>query len=130
MGDLENDKEVGFELISVDDIDDLGIPEVIRRIRSRVGTTPVYLSLDIDVIDPGLAPATGTPEAGGWTIRELKRILRGLAGLNFVFVLSFNLNLELLINCSPSGVDIVEVAPAYDHGLFSLFIAMVLPVLI
>ena len=41
-------------------------------------------SLDIDVIDPGLAPATGTPEAGGWTTREVKRIIRGLTGLNFV----------------------------------------------
>ncbi|KAI0639531.1 hypothetical protein C8Q77DRAFT_71137 [Trametes polyzona] len=55
-------------------------------------------SLDIDVIDPGLAPATGTPEAGGWTTREVKRIIRGLTGLNFV------------------GADIVEVSPAYDHA--------------
>ncbi|KAI0347684.1 arginase deacetylase [Trametopsis cervina] len=94
--DLEHDEEVGFELISTDDIDDLGIPEIVRRIRNRVGDSPVYLSFDIDVIDPGLAPATGTPEAGGWTAREAKRIIRGLAGLNFV------------------GVDLVEVAPAYD----------------
>ncbi|KIY50652.1 Arginase/deacetylase [Fistulina hepatica ATCC 64428] len=96
--DLDNDAEVGFQLISTDDIDDLGIPTIIRRIRERVGDSPVYLSLDIDVIDPGLAPATGTPEAGGWTTREVKRILRGLAGLNFV------------------GVDIVEVSPAYDNA--------------
>lgn len=96
--DLENDSEVGFQLISTDDIDDLGVVEIIRRIRERVGDSPVYLSLDIDVIDPGLAPATGTPEAGGWTTREVKRIIRGLAGLNFV------------------GADIVEVAPAYDNA--------------
>ncbi|KAJ4485719.1 arginase deacetylase [Lentinula aciculospora] len=96
--DLENDKSVGFQLISGDDIDDLGIPEIIRLIRRRIGDSPVYLSLDIDVLDPGLAPATGTPEAGGWTTRELKRILRGLAGLNFV------------------GADIVEVSPAYDNA--------------
>ncbi|KAJ4472568.1 Arginase/deacetylase, partial [Lentinula edodes] len=96
--DLENDESVGFQLISGDDIDDLGIPEIIRLIRKRIGDSPVYLSLDIDVIDPGLAPATGTPEAGGWTTRELKRILRGLAGLNLV------------------GADIVEVAPAYDNA--------------
>ncbi|KAJ7045043.1 Arginase/deacetylase [Mycena alexandri] len=94
--DLDNDESVGFQLISTDDIDDLGISEIIRRIRHRVGTSPVYLSLDIDVIDPGIAPATGTPEAGGWTTRELKRIIRGLAGLNFV------------------GADLVEVSPAYD----------------
>jgi agmatinase len=75
---------VGFQLITTDDIDDLGIPEIIRRIRERIGTSPVYLSFDIDVIDPGLAPGTGTPEAGGWTTREVKRIIRGLAGLSFV----------------------------------------------
>ncbi|KAJ3489614.1 hypothetical protein NLI96_g2012 [Meripilus lineatus] len=96
--DLENDEAVGFQLISTDDIDDIGVTEIIRRIRARIGNSPVYLSLDIDVIDPGLAPATGTPEAGGWTTREVKRIIRGLAGLNFV------------------GADIVEVAPAYDNG--------------
>ncbi|KAF8899129.1 arginase family-domain-containing protein [Infundibulicybe gibba] len=98
VADLENDEAVGFQVISTDDIDDLGIPEIIQRIRRRIGSNPVYLSLDIDVIDPGLAPATGTPEAGGWTTRELKRIIRGLAGLNFV------------------GADIVEVAPAYDSA--------------
>ncbi|CAA7264825.1 unnamed protein product [Cyclocybe aegerita] len=96
--DLENDDAVGFQVISTDDIDDLGIPTIIRKIRERIGDSPVYLSLDIDVIDPGLAPATGTPEAGGWTTREMKRIIRGLAGLNFV------------------GADIVEVAPAYDNA--------------
>jgi len=98
VADLENDEAVGFQLITTDDIDDLGIPEVVKRIRRRIGDSPVYLSLDIDVIDPGLAPATGTPEAGGWTTRELKRIIRGLAGLNFV------------------GADLVEVAPAYDNA--------------
>ncbi|RPD55854.1 Arginase/deacetylase [Lentinus tigrinus ALCF2SS1-6] len=96
--DIENDENVGFQLISTDDIDDYGVTEIIKRIRARVGNSPVYLSLDIDVIDPGLAPATGTPEAGGWTTREVKRIIRGLAGLNFV------------------GADIVEVSPAYDNA--------------
>ena len=63
----------------------------------RVGTeTPVYLSIDIDVIDPGMAPGTGTPEPGGWTTRELIRILRGIEGMNVI------------------GADIVEVSPAYD----------------
>ncbi|KAJ7597420.1 arginase family-domain-containing protein [Mycena floridula] len=96
--DLHDDIAAGFQLISTNDIDELGASEIISRIRSRVGDTPVYLSLDIDVIDPGSAPATGTPEPGGWSVRELKRIIRGLAGLNFV------------------GADIVEVAPAYDHA--------------
>jgi agmatinase len=57
---------------------------------------PVYLSLDIDVLDPGLAPGTGTPEPGGWTPREIIQILRGIEDLNLV------------------GADVVEVAPAYD----------------
>lgn len=48
--DLEHDRDVGFELVSTDDIDDFGIPEIIRRIRDRVGNSPVYLSFDIDVI--------------------------------------------------------------------------------
>ncbi|KAF9270721.1 Arginase/deacetylase [Marasmius fiardii PR-910] len=96
--DLQTDQSVGFQLISTDDIDDIGVGEIIRVIRNRVGDTPVYLSFDIDVIDPGLAPATGTPEAGGWTTREVKRIIRGLAGLNFV------------------GADVVEVSPAFDNA--------------
>ncbi|KXN88890.1 Putative agmatinase 1 [Leucoagaricus sp. SymC.cos] len=98
LADLDNDAQVGFQVISTDDIDDYGIPVIVKRIRERIGDSPVYLSLDIDVVDPGLAPATGTPEAGGWTTREVKRILRGLAGLNFV------------------GADVVEVSPAYDHA--------------
>ena len=71
---------------------------MIQQILTRVNSTetPVYLSVDIDVVDPGLCPGTGTPEPGGWTSRELIRILRGLEGLNVV------------------GADIVEVAPAYD----------------
>jgi len=89
---------MGFGLFSTDDLDDLGIATITRRIRHRVGDAPIYLSLDIDVIDPGMAPATGTPEAGGWTTREVKRLLRGFKGLNIV------------------GADLVEVAPAYDHA--------------
>lgn len=96
--DYHDDDRQGFLRISADDIDDIGGPKgVIERIVKRIGTeTPVYLSVDIDVLDPGLAPGTGTPEPGGWTSRELIRILRGVEVLNVV------------------GADIVEVAPAYD----------------
>jgi agmatinase len=58
----------------------------------------VYVSIDIDVLDPAHAPGTGTPEAGGMTSRELLEILRGFRGLNVI------------------GADVVEVAPAYDHA--------------
>ncbi|KAG2119035.1 arginase deacetylase [Suillus discolor] len=95
---IEHDEEVGFELIMAEDIDVLGTDEIVKHIRQRIGNSPVYLSFDIDTIDPSQAPATGTPEPAGWTGRETKRILRGLAGLNFV------------------GADIVEVAPAYDNA--------------
>jgi agmatinase len=95
--DYTNDTEQGFVRISADDIDDIGTKGVISKIMSTVPADyPVYLSIDIDVIDPGLAPGTGTPEPGGWTTRELIRILRGIEGLNVV------------------GADIVEVSPAYD----------------
>ena len=95
--DYDDDSAQGFLRISSDDIDDLGTKGVIETIMRRIGTEiPVYLSVDIDVIDPGLAPGTGTPEPGGWTSRELIRILRGVEGLNVV------------------GADVVEVAPAYD----------------
>jgi len=67
-----------------------------KKIRETVGDGPVYLSIDIDSIDPAFAPATGTPETGGWSTRELRTILRGLDGLRIV------------------SADIVEVAPAYD----------------
>jgi agmatinase len=96
-GDYEDDSTQGFLRISTDDIDDIGPKGVISTIMNRIGPeVPVYLSVDIDVIDPGLAPGTGTPEPGGWTTRELIRILRGIEDLNVV------------------GADVVEVAPAYD----------------
>ncbi|KAM0796048.1 arginase family-domain-containing protein [Usnea florida] len=95
--DYEDDERQGFLRISADDIDEMGTAGIVSAILERIGTdTPTYLSLDIDVLDPGLCPGTGTPEAGGWTSREVIRILRGLEALNVV------------------GADIVEVAPAYD----------------
>ncbi|THW04807.1 Arginase/deacetylase [Aureobasidium pullulans] len=95
--DYENDVQQGFMQIEVDDIDRWGVEGIAERILTRVGTeVPVYLSIDVDVLDVAFAPGTGTPEAGGWSTRELIRILRGIDGLNVV------------------GADVVEVAPAYD----------------
>jgi agmatinase len=95
--DYDDDDRQGFLRISADDIDDIGTAGIISSILERIGTEKrVYLSIDIDVLDPGLAPGTGTPEPGGWTTRELIRILRGIQDLNVV------------------GADVVEVAPAYD----------------
>jgi hypothetical protein len=95
--DYENDGYCGFTRVEAREIDTLGTWGIINKIKSRVGTkNPVYLSIDIDTLDPAFAPATGTPETGGWSTRELRTIIRGLEGINFV------------------AADIVEVAPAYD----------------
>jgi agmatinase len=96
--DLEQDAAVGFVVISAPEADDLGIAGITERIAGRVGDRPMYVSVDIDVLDPAHAPGTGTPEAGGLTSRELLAILRSFAHLNLI------------------GADIVEVAPAYDHA--------------
>jgi agmatinase len=84
--------------VHADDYQDATVASVVERMRRRLGDGPVYVSIDIDVLDPAHAPGTGTPEAGGLTSRELLHTLRGLVGLNIV------------------GADIVEVAPAYDHA--------------
>ena len=83
--DYDDDDRQGFLRIEADDIDELRVKGVVKKIMDRIGTeNPVYLSVDIDVLDPGLAPGTGTPEPGGWTMRELIGILRGVEGLNVV----------------------------------------------
>ncbi|RJK94259.1 agmatinase [Vallicoccus soli] len=96
--DLEDDRTLGFQVIRSDDYEVDGVASLVERMRRRLGDGPVYVSVDIDVLDPAHAPGTGTPEAGGLTSRELLQTLRGLAGLDVV------------------GADVVEVAPAYDHA--------------
>lgn len=94
--DEQHDYECGFDKIVARDLDIISIPEVVSNIKTRVGDGPVYISVDIDVVDLASAPGTGTPETGGLTSRELLTILDGLEGLNVV------------------GADIVEVLPAFD----------------
>jgi len=96
--DLDDDKRFGFQTIRTVDMDRLGIDEILGRVRTRVGNAPIYLSVDIDVLDPAFAPGTGTPEVGGFTSRELLRLLRGLPAEHLV------------------ASDIVEVSPPYDHA--------------
>jgi agmatinase len=96
--DLTDDKELGFATVTTADVARHGTDQAVDRIRERVGDRPVYVSVDIDVLDPAHAPGTGTPEPGGLTTRELQLMLRGFTDLNIV------------------GADIVEVAPAYDHA--------------
>jgi agmatinase len=96
--DLRNDARLGFEIISSPEIEAEGIARAIERMLARLGDRPVYISVDVDVLDPAHAPGTGTPEAGGMTSRELLAMIRALRAVNLV------------------GADIVEVAPAYDHA--------------
>ena len=96
--DLARDAELGFKVVHCDELQEHGVDHVVKRIRDRVGDHPLYLSIDIDVLDPAHAPGTGTPEIAGISSRELVGILRGLQGLNLV------------------AGDVVEVAPAYDHA--------------
>ncbi|AAZ54096.1 agmatinase [Thermobifida fusca YX] len=96
--DLEDDRRFGFGIVTAADVMRRGVDEIADMVRQRIGNRPLYVSVDIDVLDPAHAPGTGTPEAGGLTSRELLELLRGLASCNLV------------------GADVVEVSPAYDHA--------------
>ena len=96
--DLDESEQLGFAAVHCRDFVRSPIDDILERIRTRLGDRPVYVSVDIDVLDPAYAPGTGTPEAGGMSSAQLLEVLRGLTGLDVV------------------GADIVEVAPAYDHA--------------
>jgi len=88
--------ESGMTVIHAEEVPELGIPALIERAKAVLGDGPTYVSFDIDSIDPGFAPGTGTPEVGGLTPREVLQLLRGMRGMHVV------------------GGDVVEVAPQYD----------------
>jgi len=96
--DLIDDEQMGFTAVHCREMDTLGVDAALERILARVGSAPLYVSIDVDVLDPAHAPGTGTPEAGGLTSRELLALVRGLRAANLV------------------GADVVEVSPAYDHA--------------
>ena len=96
--DLIDDAALGFQMFNCLDVDRLGVPALVERLREQVGDRPTYLSIDIDVLDPAFAPGTGTPETAGLNSRELVALVRGFAGANVV------------------GGDVVEVSPSYDHA--------------
>ncbi len=93
-----NDDTLGYSIVSAADVHRKGNDAIIQQIRERVGSNPVYLTFDIDCLDPAYAPGTGTPVPGGMTSFQALDIIRGLVGINLV------------------GMDVVEVAPAYDHA--------------
>ena len=94
--DHDDARDLGYEVLAMDDVVEIGIEETIERIRSRVGVGPVFLSWDVDSLDPAHAPATGTIEIGGFSTREMLAVVRSLSGIGFI------------------GFDVVEVNPAFD----------------
>ena len=93
-----NDDTLGFNVLDGPWVQENGIAAVIEETRAHVGDRPVYLTFDIDCLDPSYAPGTGTPVCGGLTTHQASAILRGLCGINLI------------------GMDLVEVAPIYDVG--------------
>ena len=96
--DLLEAQQLGARVMPIEEVFELGIPAVIGQIQAMMGERRVYVSLDIDAVDPAFAPGTGTPEVGGLTSYQMLQLVRGLRGLNLV------------------GFDLVEVNPAFDHG--------------
>lgn len=95
-GEFKLAKELGLRTIPTHEVREMGIPKVIEEINERVGNNKAFLTIDIDFFDPAYAPATGTPEVGGFTAFEGLTFVRGLKDINFI------------------GMDMVEVAPNYD----------------
>ena len=93
-----NHDTLGFNVIDADAVHEKGVAAVVEQARRHLGDRPVYVSFDIDCLDPSFAPGTGTPVCGGLSSHQAMSILRGLKGIDVV------------------GMDVVEVAPAYDVG--------------
>jgi agmatinase len=94
--DLGDARDMGFEILSTDELRELSPAQYGARVRERAGDAQAYFSFDIDVFDPAYAPGTGTPEVGGLSSGEALGFIRALAGMNF------------------RGFDVVEVSPPYD----------------
>ncbi|MCH9696351.1 MAG: agmatinase [Gammaproteobacteria bacterium] len=94
----QNPDTLGFNIIDAPQVHEQTIEATVQQIRATLGDTPVYVTFDIDCLDPSYAPGTGTPVCGGLTTHQALTILRSLAGINVI------------------GMDVVEVAPQYDVG--------------
>jgi agmatinase len=94
--DLGTARELGFTVIESEDLRALGPERYGDLVRNKVGERPVFMSFDIDFLDPAFAPGTGTPEVGGFSTAEALAFLRALRGINL------------------AGCDVVEVSPPYD----------------
>lgn len=101
--DVELSRERGVTVIEMTDVDERGVASILREVREKIGDDPVYVTFDVDGLDPSQAPGTGVPEPGGFTMREAQALLRGLHGMNVI------------------GADVCEVSPPLDPtGITSL----------
>jgi len=106
--DMADVHALGIEILPMDAIVDWTVEQIAAAIHARVGSAPVFLTFDVDGVDPAFAPGTGTPEIGGFTAQQMMALLHRLRGLNFI------------------GADVVEVSPAYDNaGITALLAARV-----
>ena len=101
----DESRSLGFKVVTMSDVREMGLQRLIEIIKNRVGQNKVFVSFDIDVVDPAYAPGTGTPEVGGLTSAEAIDLIRGLKGLDFV------------------GFDVVEVLPDYDVAEITALLA-------
>ena len=104
----EYDRDNGFTVLDAAQVNDRSVEDVLGQIKTIVGDLPVYLTFDIDCLDPACAPGTGTPVIGGLNTDRALKLLRGLQPLNIV------------------GMDVVEVAPAYDNAQITALAAATL----
>jgi guanidinopropionase len=106
--DFEYGEKVGARLVRIEEAVEKGPKAIMAEARRIVGDGPVYVSFDIDMLDPVYAPGTGTPEIGGFTTREAQAMLRELRGLNIV------------------GADVVEVSPPFDSSGLTAYAGVVM----
>lgn len=114
--ETQKSRDLGIEVLTMDEFEEIGVEETIKRIKARIGEGPTFLTFDIDCMDTSVAPGGGVYELGGFTVREIIRILKGIREENFV------------------GFDISEVCPQYDvsgatsymaAGFIHTFMAMI-----
>ena len=102
--DYADARELGARIVTIHEVMEKGVTEVLKEVHERM-KGPVYVSIDIDSVDPAYAPGTGTPEVGGLSSYQLLQLVRGLHGLNLI------------------GFDLVEVSPPFDHGDITAILA-------
>jgi len=95
--DYADAKELGARTVTIHEVMEKGVKEILKEVQERM-KGPVYVTVDIDSVDPAYAPGTGTPEVGGLSSYQLLQLVRGLHGLDLI------------------GFDLVEVSPPFDHG--------------